>query len=82
MNRDEILARLAPLATEILRIETWADDTGMDNTPSWTSLRHVQLLGGLERTFGLEIADQDAFRLRDAARILAYLERRLAGAGA
>jgi acyl carrier protein len=81
MNRDQILAHLAPQAADILRIEVFSEHTSMDNTPSWTSLRHVQLLGCIERTFGLEIADQDAFRLRDAARILDYLETRSSGAG-
>lgn len=82
MNRDAILARLAPEAAQILRIEVFSAVTSMDSAPSWTSLRHIQLLGCIERTFGLEIADQDAFRLRDCGRILDYLEARLADARA
>lgn len=41
------------LVSEIMQIDTVADDQQMDATPSWDSINHLQLVMALEQSFGV-----------------------------
>ena len=75
MTKLEVLSRLSPLVEQVLEISKFTCETSMDNTGSWTSLRHVRLLSAVERAFGIQIADTEAYRLTSGERLVAYVQQ-------
>jgi acyl carrier protein len=73
----ELYAVVSPVAEQVLQIPRFDSTLTMMSTPSWDSLRHVQLLGAIERKFGIEIAGEDAFKLTSADKLVSYLHARL-----
>lgn len=70
--------RLQSLAAETFQMPADAvtDDLEFGGAPGWDSLNHVNLMLGLERSFGLPpIADDDMVELTSIAAIRAYLAR-------
>jgi acyl carrier protein len=58
-----------------------SDDFNMSSTvdllPAWTSLRHVQLLGALEREFAVEFTAEEAPHLRSCLALLDAIAAKL-----
>lgn len=40
------------------------DDTSPDNTPSWDSMRAMELVAALEETFEIQLSTRDIMRMR------------------
>ncbi|MCU1262921.1 MAG: hypothetical protein JWO80_5806 [Bryobacterales bacterium] len=79
MTIPELYAALSPLAEQVLRIPQFDKTLTMMSTPSWDSLRHVQLLSAIEQKFGIEISGDDAFKLTSAEKLVQYLHRQTEG---
>jgi ribulose-bisphosphate carboxylase large chain len=77
MTVEELFALVSPLAEQVLHIPQFDSATNMTSTPSWDSLRHIQLLGAVERKFAIEISGDDSFRLTSADKLVQYLHARL-----
>ena len=82
MTIAELYSVVSPLAEQVLHIPKFDDATNMISTPAWDSLRHIQLLGAVERKFGIEISGDDSFRLTSADKLVQYLHTRLQHGGA
>jgi ribulose-bisphosphate carboxylase large chain len=74
---QELYAAVGPLAEQVLQIPRFDATTTMSSTPAWDSLKHIQLLGAIERKFGIEISADDSFKLCSADRLIQYLQIRL-----
>jgi ribulose-bisphosphate carboxylase large chain len=77
MTVKELYAVVSPLAQQVLHTSEFDETTSMMTTPAWDSLRHIQLLGAVERKFGIEISGDDSFRLTSADKLVEYLHERL-----
>jgi acyl carrier protein len=77
MTVEALYAVVSPLAEQVLHIPKFDNETSMVSTTSWDSLRHIQLLGAVERKFGIEISGDDSFRLTSADKLIQYLHTRL-----
>ena len=79
MTSQELYAAISPLAEKVLQIPQFDCTVNMTSTPSWDSLKHVQLLSAIERKFGIEISGDDAFKLTSAEKLVRYLHNTLQG---
>ena len=77
MTLDEVYAALSPVAEQVLQIPKFDHTLTMVATPSWDSLKHIQLLSAMEREFGIEIGGDDAFRLTSADKLVRYVHTKL-----
>ena len=73
MTLPEIYEAISPVAEETLQIPHFDSTVRMTSTPSWDSLKHVQLLSAIERKLGIEIGAEDAFKLTSADRLVKYV---------
>jgi acyl carrier protein len=73
MTLPEIYEAISPMAEQTLQIPHFDSTVSMTSTPSWDSLKHVQLLSAVERKLGIEIGDEDAFKLTSADRLVKYV---------
>jgi acyl carrier protein len=50
------------LVADILRVpvESVGDDTGTATTSAWSSLRHVEIVVGVEKTYGVKLTPREA----------------------
>jgi len=79
MTEEKLYAEISSLATQILQIPQFDSTVSMSSTPEWDSLAHVQLLGAIEKKFGVEVGPDDAFKLTSADRLVQYLHGILKG---
>ena len=77
MTVEELYATVAPLAELVLQIPKFDHTATMVSTPEWDSLRHIQLLGSIERKFDIKISADDSFRLCSADKLIHYVHARL-----
>jgi acyl carrier protein len=77
MTLQEVYAAVSPLAEQVLQIPKFDGTLTMLSTPSWDSLRHIQLLSAMERKVGIEIGGDDAFKLTSADKLVRYVHARL-----
>ncbi|GAB1511100.1 acyl carrier protein [Actinophytocola sp. KF-1] len=56
------MSELAELVAEVLRVPAAEvdDDTGMATTAAWTSLRHLQIVAGVEKAYGIRLTAREA----------------------
>jgi acyl carrier protein len=52
------------------------DESSPENTPSWDSLRAVQLVTAIEETFSVELATTDILRMRSLGMARDVLRRK------
>jgi acyl carrier protein len=59
------------LMNEILKvpIEKIGDDMSMDNVPAWDSLKHMELIAGIEKNFSIELTFEEIIGMRSVAGI-------------
>ncbi|GLZ36295.1 hypothetical protein Lesp02_84820 [Lentzea sp. NBRC 105346] len=50
------------LVADVLRVpvESVGDDTGTATTAAWTSMRHVEIVVGVEKTYGVKLTPREA----------------------
>ena len=77
MTLQELYTAVAPVAERVLQISRFDDSVNMTSTPSWDSLKHVQLLSAIEKKFGIEISADEAFKLTSAEKLVRYLHMAL-----
>jgi acyl carrier protein len=77
LTAEEIYTALSPAAEGLLSIPKFDPTVSMNSTPTWDSLNHIQLLAAAERQFGIEISEDDAFRLTSAEKLVRYLQAAL-----
>jgi len=77
LNTQEIYQAVSPVAENVLSISKFDDTVTMNSTPTWDSLNHIQLLAAVERHFGIEISEDEAFRLTSAERLVRYIQTTL-----
>jgi acyl carrier protein len=77
MTLQEVCAGVSQVAEQVLQIPKCDHTLSMMCTPSWDSLRHIQLLSALERKFGIEIGGEDAFRLTSADKLVRYVHAKV-----
>ena len=53
MTLQEIYPAVSLVAEKVLQIGKFDESQTMMSTPSWDSLRHIQLLSAIERRFGI-----------------------------
>jgi acyl carrier protein len=56
------VSELVELVAAVLRVPTAEvdDDTGTSTTAEWTSLRHVQIVSGVEKAYGVRLTAREA----------------------
>ncbi|PRY45206.1 acyl carrier protein [Umezawaea tangerina] len=56
------MSELINLVATVLRVPVDAvdDDTGTATTAAWSSLRHVEIVVGVEKTFGVRLTPREA----------------------
>jgi acyl carrier protein len=81
MDRFEVVRDLMALTFRI-PVEAITPDTARANCPTWDSLAHLNLMLGLEDTFGLTLTVEEIAELTSMRAILHHLESALEGAGA
>lgn len=56
------MSELVELVASVLQVPTADvdDDTGMSTTAKWTSLRHVQIVSGVEKAYGIRLTAREA----------------------
>ena len=79
MTQQELYAEVSPIVTQILQIPQFDSTVNMSSTPEWDSLNHVQLLSAIEKKFGIEISQDEAFKLTSADRLVQCLHGILKG---
>ncbi|EKD63173.1 MAG: hypothetical protein ACD_51C00326G0003 [uncultured bacterium] len=63
MNEEYILKRIEEVFQEVLEIKNFNEDLSMEVVPEWDSLKHLQLLVAVEKTFGIEIEFQKSLKM-------------------
>jgi acyl carrier protein len=65
------MSELNALVAGILRlpVDTVDDDTGPATTLAWSSLRHVEIVAGVERAYGVRLSPREARACRSVRRL-------------
>ncbi|OGJ46725.1 hypothetical protein A2483_00905 [Candidatus Peregrinibacteria bacterium RIFOXYC2_FULL_33_13] len=61
--------KLQKIFFELLEIKNLPPDLSMQNTPEWDSLKHLQLLTEIEKTFNIEIDFRDSLKMTSVKEI-------------
>lgn len=71
MTIEELLAKF--LGVPVDRI---SDDTAMKNTPEWDSLKHVEIIVGLEQHYSIDLTGDEIAEMISLSRIKDTLHKR------
>jgi acyl carrier protein len=74
-----IQERLTDIVVDILRVkpEEIVDSLDMDETGTWDSLSHMQLIAAVEEEFGIELTADEIVAMRSVGEIKRVLAGRL-----
>lgn len=61
--------KLAKIFREIMEMNSVSDETSIENTKEWDSLKHLQLLTAIEKEFDIEIDFRDSINMTSAKAI-------------
>lgn len=75
MSRGEIEQGLIEICSAVLEHPVTAD-LARSNDATWDSLRHMQIVFGIEEKFDLQFGEDEIFRLDSIAKFAAFLEQR------
>lgn len=66
---------LTDLVAEVLRLPAAevTEDTGPATTAAWSSLRHVEIVARVEKTYGIRLTAREARTCRTVGRLRAVL---------
>ena len=78
VNR-ELIDRVKVLLSNILSVPSnlLKDETTMNDISSWDSLKHLEIIIGLEEEFSIQITGQEAIRLIDIEQIMMFLDNKI-----
>lgn len=70
--------RLSHIVVDVLRVnqEEVVDSLDMEETGTWDSLSHMQLIAALEEEFGIELTADEIVSMRSVGEIKRVLDRR------
>lgn len=70
--------KVESLLNEIVKVpvEKITDELSMDVVPGWDSLKHMELIAGVEKSFGLELTFDEIICMRTVAGIKNVLRAR------
>jgi acyl carrier protein len=73
-----MIDKLIETFATVLKVDpaSLADESSPENTPSWDSLRAVQLVTAIEETFSVELATTDILRMRSLGMARDVLRRK------
>jgi acyl carrier protein len=74
MTSADTLQKVQEAFQKIFRNLEFSRELSQATTSEWTSLRHVQLLGALERRFGIEFSPEEVSKLTSIEAILSRLD--------
>lgn len=81
MTQTATSDRLTDLIVEVLRIprEDVVDTLDMEETSTWDSLSHMQLIAAIEDEFGIELTADEIVAMRSVAQIKDVVHAKVAG---
>lgn len=81
MTQTATSDRLTDLIVEVLRIprEDVVDTLDMEETSTWDSLSHMQLIASIEDEFGIELTADEIVAMRSVAQIKDVVHAKVAG---
>ena len=76
MERNEIVAQLTTIASEIFQIENLVltEDMSATNVETWTSLTFMQLLTAIEENFGFKFKMMELIQIKNMGDIIRSIE--------
>ena len=76
MERNEIVAHLTTIASEIFQLENLVltEDMSATNVETWTSLTFMQLLTAIEENFGFKFKMMELIQIKNMGDIIQSIE--------
>lgn len=76
MERNEIVAQLTTIASEIFQLENLVltEDMSATNVETWTSLTFMQLLTAIEEKFGFKFKMMELIQIKNMGDIIRSIE--------
>ncbi len=76
MERNEIVAQLTTIASEIFQVENLVltEDMSATNVETWTSLTFMQLLTAIEEYFGFKFKMMELIQIKNMGDIIRSIE--------
>ena len=76
MERNEIVAQLTTIASEIFQLENLVltEDMSATNVETWTSLTFMQLLTAIEENFGFKFKMMELIQIKNMGDIIRSVE--------
>lgn len=76
MERNEIVAQLTTIASEIFQVENLVltEDMSATNVETWTSLTFMQLLTAIEENFGFKFKMMELIQIKNMGDIIRSIE--------
>lgn len=76
MERNEIVAQLTTIASEIFQLENLVltEDMSATNIETWTSLTFMQLLTAIEENFGFKFKMMELIQIKNMGDIIRSIE--------
>lgn len=71
MTIEELLAKLLGISRDRIH-----GDTAMKNVPEWDSLKHVELIVGMEQHYGIDLTGDEIAEMTSLKAIRTILEKR------
>ena len=75
MNDEQIIKKLSNVFNETLGGNEFELTITMDKVPEWDSLKHIQLLSSIEKSFSIEIQFEDAMEMITGKSILTIIKK-------
>ena len=76
MERNEIVAQLTTIASEIFQLENLVltEDMSATNVETWTSLTFMQLLTAIEENFGFKFKMMELIQIKNMGDVIRSIE--------
>lgn len=77
MNREEIIDKMTPIVREVFGNAELvvSDELGPETVDGWTSLAFMQLLAGIETTFGFKFKIFELVAVHNMGDLVAAIEK-------
>lgn len=72
MDKQEVIARLTPVAQKVFENENLVlrDDMSAENVETWTSMSFMQFLTDIEREFGIKFKMMELLSLKNMGDVI------------